>query len=111
MDLARVLTDVFDDMHDGMTRLIALTDKYKEKLDAFNDIEIYDQDAIAKMLEDLPPNRAAAFVLALVDMSDMVSDMAPDEQTVKENAKLVADYMETLDRVRINLHQVVGDEK
>ena len=107
MELVRVLTEAFDDMYEGMTRLIALSDKYKKKLEPFNDIGIYDQDSITKMLEELPPNRASALVLALVDMSDIV----PDEQSVEKNAELVTDYMETLSRIRANLHEAMGDEK
>ena len=107
MELVRVLTESIDDIHEGMTRLIALSDKYKKKLEAFNDVGMYDQDSITKMLEELPPRRASALMLALVELVNIV----PDEQTVEENTELVTDYMETLGRIRAHLHQAMDDEK
>lgn len=56
-----------------MTRLEPLTEKYSKKTHGFQAKETIRQDAVLRMLQELPPNRAAALMAALTDLTEIAS--------------------------------------
>lgn len=70
--LVRVLIDVLDDTCDIGERAVALPKKFEEQMKPFEDITIDDPHNIKHILEELPPERAAALMTALIDLASLL---------------------------------------
>ena len=95
-----------DDACDIAERVVAMPKKYEEMMKPFQDIKIAEPDSVKQIMEELPPERAAALMVALMDLAGMVP--ASNVDTKAELAKLEK-TLERLKSIRVNLRTASGD--
>lgn len=108
LDLVRALTNAVDDLHDLVLRLSSLSETHGKRLQLFQGQDAIRQDTIQSILEELPPKRASALMVALMDLSKFAPT---DQQDADRMAAKVESDFKLLRRIRANLHTALGDDE
>ena len=90
----RVLMNMLDELAASMEKSALVLEKYDAKLDALNSFNITDTENLTQAVASLPPERAAAFMLAIKTMSDLLVMTEKNKdmfESIGVQLKLVAD--------------------
>ena len=73
LDVLRVLMNMLDELAASMEKTVLVLETYDEKLDVLNNFSITDAANLTQTVASLPPERAAAFMLAIQAMSKLLA--------------------------------------
>lgn len=94
LDVLRVLMNMLDELAASMEKSALVLEKYDAKLDALNNFNVTDTQNLTQTMASLPPERAAAFVMALQAMSELLVAVEKNKdmfESIEAQFKLVAD--------------------
>lgn len=103
LDVLRVLMNMLDELAASMEKSALVLEKYDAKLDALNNFNVTDTGNMTQTMASLPPDRAAAFVMAIGAMSSLLTAAERNEAEPETQFTLVA-YM------RSHLHMALEGE-
>ena len=107
LDGLKILMEVVDDMHDALENIISTSKKYEERLLPLNNPDIFNEDSVTRVLNEMSPERASAMATALMDLSEF----APaNDQDGKKAMGMLEDLIQRTKTIRANLHAAL-DEK
>lgn len=99
--------EVIDDLHDTFENIMSMPQRYEDKLQQFNDIDVFNQEMIQQALGEMPPERASALATALMDLPKLGPINEEDSKKVMEVFENFTQHIKT---IRANLHAAL-DEK
>lgn len=100
LDILRMLMDMLDELVASMKSNMLVLEKYEEKIDALAQTNITDTENIQQVLASLPPERAAACMMAIEAMSKLLVMAEENEETFK----VIAAQLKHVTDMRDHLH-------
>ena len=104
----QTLMGAVDDMYEITMSLTNMIEKHKAQLNALeNSGDLNQNNEIKQALTDLPPERTAALVSALIEAARLVPADVPN---MEEQKKEVQIFLDRLNTIRNNLHMALEGE-
>ena len=106
LEFIRVLADIYDDMYNSVECIASIKSRYKERTQPFTNIYPIDQDTIQQLVNALPPERNAALIETLGEVSELIHNPNNDQKKLIESAKeQVKDIKAIRDRLQAALDE------
>ena len=103
LEVLRMLMSMLDELAASMEKSVLVLETYEKKLDMLNNFNITDAANLTQTVADLPPERAAAFMLAIQAMSKLLAAAERDKDVYE---RMVAQFKLVAD-MRSHLHMVL----
>ena len=108
LDLARILLDAFDDIHDSFEGIMTRFKGYHDRLESLPSADVPDPNMIKKLLEELPQERATALMAAFMALPKLVPS---NDDDIKEKTKELEEQINMIESIRSNLHTALDGWK
>ena len=101
LTLMRAILDSFDDVCRVTDDLLNVVEYHSKRLEPFADLDIT-QDTFKQLLADLPPERVAALMEAIDDITKLTPVDSPPNK--EEELNKIRTSLDSLKKIRSNFH-------